>query len=81
MRCPKCGEYVHQGENPGVLLNPATQEAHKCNPANLRVPAGMWRGYTYAEMAKLWDNRRKKTAAELNKIQELSRQHDEPDVD
>lgn len=67
-RCSRCWEYVEHGANPNVLIDPHTQQGHKCNPAKLRVPDGLWRGYTFEEMARMWEHRRGKR--ELDRIRE-----------
>jgi hypothetical protein len=55
MKCYKCGkEYLRPHENVrGILIDPESQEVHKCNPDVKIVPDGIWKGYTFKEMANL----------------------------
>ena len=58
-KCKACQKWCTTHENtPKILIDPDTAQPHKCDPKLQIVRDGKWKGYSYAEMSRLWWNKK-----------------------
>jgi hypothetical protein len=80
--CPKCKkDKLKPHENwrlNGVLIDPDTETAHKCNGADTIIQFGKWVGYTHKESAEIMFSVRKKDEERLSRLEEMFRVEPEP---
>lgn len=75
-RCHSCGkEWLIKHEawpQVRVLIDPETSMVHRCDPSQEIVQAGVWKGYTRREAARLWYDQKQKDKKRLDKIRKQS---------